>query len=161
MKISLIVAVDEKNGIGKNNQLPWHLPADLQHFKKITTGFPIIMGRKTFDSIGKALPNRRNIVISRQENLEINGVDVCDSLQSAISLCKDEQEIFIIGGAQIFEQSLDIATTLYLTVIQNNFFADTFFPEIDKKLWKESSNEPHEPDEKNIYYYNFKKYDKI
>jgi dihydrofolate reductase len=100
-------------------------------------------------------------VISRQKDLEINGVEVCDSLQSAISLCKDEQEIFIIGGAQIFEQSLDMADTLYLTVIQNNFFADTFFPEIDKKLWKECSNEPQEPDEKNIYYYNFKKYDKI
>jgi dihydrofolate reductase len=161
MKISLIVAVDEKNGIGKNNQLPWHLPADLQHFKKITTGFPIIMGRKTFDSIGKPLPNRRNIVISRQENLEISGAEVCNSINSAISLCKDEREVFIIGGSQIFEQSLDLADTLYLTVIQNNFDADTFFPELDKNQWKETSNDSHEPDEKNIYSYNFKKYDKF
>lgn len=161
MKISLIVAVDEKNGIGKDNQLPWHLPADLLHFKKITTGFPIIMGRKTFDSIGKPLPNRRNIVISRQEELEINGVEVCHSLNNAISLCKDESEVFIIGGAQIFEQSLNLADSLYLTVIQNNFDADTFFPELDKNQWKETSNDPREPDEKNIYSYNFKKYDKF
>ena len=161
MKISLIVAVDEKNGIGKDNQLPWHLPADLLHFKKITTGFPIIMGRKTFDSIGKPLPNRRNIVISRQEDLEINGVEVCHSLNSAILLCKDESEVFIIGGAQIFEQSLNIADSLYLTVIQNDFDADTFFPELDKNQWKETSNQSHEPDEKNIYSYIFKKYDKF
>lgn len=161
MKISLIVAVDEINGIGKNNQLPWYLPADLQHFKKITTGFPIIMGRKTFDSIGKALPNRRNIVVSRQENLEISGVEVSDSIQSAILLCKDEHEIFIIGGAQIFEQSLDLADTLYLTVIQNNFNADTFFPKIDEKHWNLCLDEAHKPDEKNVYSYNFKKYEKI
>jgi dihydrofolate reductase len=161
MKISLIVAVDKNNGIGKDNQLPWHLPADLQHFKKITTGFPIIMGRKTFDSIGKPLPNRRNIVISRQTGLEIFGTEVCSSLQSALSLCENESEVFIIGGAQIFEQSLDLADTLYFTVIQNNFDADTFFPELDKNQWKETSNEAHEPDEKNIYSYNFKRYDKI
>jgi dihydrofolate reductase len=161
MKISLIVAVDQNNGIGKNNQLPWHLPADLQHFKRITTGFTIIMGRKTFDSIGKALPNRRNIVISRQPGLKINGVEVCDSLQNAIELCKEEQEVFIIGGAQIFEQSLAIADGLYLTVIQNDFEADTFFPELDKKQWKELSNEPHKPDEKNVYSYIFKKFEKI
>jgi dihydrofolate reductase len=161
MKISLIVAVDQNNGIGKNNQLPWHLPADLQHFKKITTGFPIIMGRKTFDSIGKALPNRRNIVISRQADLKISGVEVCDSVQNAIKLCKEEQEVFIIGGAQIFEQSLSIANGLYLTIIQNNFEADTFFPELDKSQWKEISKEPHKPDEKNVYSYIFKKYEKI
>lgn len=161
MKISLIVAVDSKNGIGKNNQLPWHLPADLLHFKKITTGYPILMGRKTFDSIGKPLPNRRNIVISRQKNLEINGVEVCDSLESALSLCKNEEEVFIIGGAQIFEQSLSIANTLYLTVIDHNFNADTFFPVLDKNQWRESSNEAHEPDEKNNYSYNFKKFEKI
>lgn len=161
MKVSLIVAVDQKNGIGKNNQLPWHLPADLQHFKKITTGFPIIMGRKTYDSIGKPLPNRRNIVISRQESLQISGVEICESLQNAISRCKDEEEVFIIGGAQIFEQALNLADSIYLTIIQNNFEADTFFPEFDKNLWKESLNEAHEPDEKNVYPYNFKKFDKI
>jgi dihydrofolate reductase len=94
MNINLIVAIDEKNGIGKNNLLPWHLPADLKHFKTITTGHPIIMGRKTFDSIGKALPNRRNIVISRQSGLVIPGAELCSSLNDAIELCKDEKDVF-------------------------------------------------------------------
>jgi dihydrofolate reductase len=158
MKINLIVAVDEKNGIGKDNQLPWHLPADLLHFKKLTTGFPIIMGRKTFDSIGKALPNRRNIVISRQQNLEIPGAEVTGSLQEALDLCKNENDIFIIGGAQIFEQALPLADSIYLTVIQHNFDADTFFPLLDNGTWEESSICFHNPDEKNIYSYIFKKY---
>jgi len=160
MKINLIVAVDEKNGIGKDNQLPWHLPADLLHFKKLTTGFPIIMGRKTFDSIGKVLPNRRNIVISRQPNLEIPGAEVTSSLESALELCKNENDIFIIGGAQIFEQALPLADSIYLTVIEHNFYADTFFPTIDKENWKEVTICIHKPDEKNIYSYKFIKYNK-
>lgn len=158
MKINLIVAVDEKNGIGKGNQLPWHLPADLLHFKKLTTGFPIIMGRKTFDSIGKVLPNRRNIVISRQPSLEVPGAEVTGSLQGALELCREENDIFIIGGAQIFEQALPLADCIYLTVIQHDFDADTFFPALDKKTWEESSICIHKPDEKNIYSYSFKKY---
>ena len=161
MKINLIVAVDEKNGIGKNNQLPWHLPADLLHFKNLTTGFPIIMGRKTFDSIGKVLPNRRNIVISRQSNLEIPGAEVSGSLQGALELCKKENDIYIIGGAQIFEQALPLADSIFLTVIQHDFDADTFFPSLDKEVWKESSNSIHKPDEKNLYTYSFKKYIRI
>jgi len=161
MKINLIVAVDEKNGIGKNNQLPWHLPADLLHFKKLTTGFPIIMGRKTFDSIGRVLPNRRNIVISRQSNLEIIGAEVCGSLQGALELCKKENDIYIIGGAQIFEQALPLADCIFLTVIEHDFDADTFFPSLNKQTWEESSNSIHKPDEKNIYSYSFKKYIKI
>lgn len=158
MKINLIVAVDEKNGIGKDNQLPWHLPADLLHFKKLTTGFPIIMGRKTFDSIGKVLPNRRNIVISRQSNLKIPGAEVTGSLQGALDLCKDEKDVFIIGGAQIFGQALPLADSIYLTVIEYDFDADTFFPPIDKQNWKESTVCIQKPDEKNIYSYSFIKY---
>ena len=161
MKINLIVAVDEKNGIGKNNQLPWHLPADLLHFKKLTTGFPIIMGRKTFDSIGRVLPNRRNIVISRQSNLEIIGAEVCGSLQGALELCKKENDIYIIGGAQIFEQALPLADCIFLTVIEHDFDADTFFPTLDKQTWEESSNSVYKPDEKNIYTYSFKQYIRI
>ncbi|NQV76025.1 MAG: dihydrofolate reductase [Bacteroidetes bacterium] len=161
MKINLIVAVDEKNGIGKNNQLPWHLPADLLHFKKLTTGFPIIMGRKTFDSIGRVLPNRRNIVISRQLNLEIPGAEVSESLQGALELCREENDIYIIGGAQIFEQVLQFADCIFLTVIEHNFDADKFFPPLDKETWEESSNIVHKPDEKNIYSYSFKKYIRI
>lgn len=158
MTISLVVAADEKNGIGKNNQLPWHLPADLKHFKTLTTGHPIIMGRKTFESIGKALPNRRNIVISRQSTYLAEGVEVVSSLPDAFYLCKDDNEAFVIGGAQIFEQALPLASILYLTVIHHQFDADTFFPKIDMANWIKAESSSHEPDEKNIYSYSFIKY---
>lgn len=160
MNINLIVAIDEKNGIGKNNLLPWHLPADLKHFKTITTGHPIIMGRKTFDSIGKALPNRRNIVISRNARLIIPGVEICSSLNKAIDLCQEEKDIFVIGGAQIFEQALPLAKVLYLTVIHENFNADVFFPMINMNEWTEKEKILHQPDEKNLYSYSFIKYEK-
>jgi dihydrofolate reductase len=160
MNINLIVAIDEKNGIGKNNLLPWHLPADLKHFKIITTGHPIIMGRKTFDSIGKALPNRRNIVISRQSGLEIPGAEVCSSLSNAIELCVNEKDVFVIGGAQIFDQAISIADALYLTIIHEDFNADVFFPEIKMSEWIEEEKNLHEPDEKNLYSYSFMKYKK-
>ena len=160
MNINLIVAIDEKNGIGKNNLLPWHLPADLKHFKTITTGHPIIMGRKTFDSIGKALPNRRNIVISRQSGLVIPGAELGCSLNDAIELCKDEKDVFVIGGAQIFEQALPLANVLYLTIIHQDFDADVFFPVINMNEWTEQEKILHEPDEKNLYSYSFIKYKK-
>lgn len=160
MNINLIVAIDEKNGIGKNNLLPWHLPADLKHFKTITTGHPIIMGRKTFDSIGKALPNRRNIVISRQSGLIIAGAEVSNTLNNAIELCEGEKDIFVIGGAQIFEQALPVADVLYLTIIHEDFDADVFFPEINLNEWTEEEKILHEPDEKNLYSYSFIKYKK-
>ncbi|MDO8991819.1 dihydrofolate reductase [Daejeonella sp.] len=160
MNINLIVAIDQKNGIGKNNLLPWHLPADLKHFKTITTWHPIIMGRKTFDSIGKALPNRRNIVISRQSGLVIPGAELCSSLNNAIKLCKDEKDIFVIGGAQIFEQALPVANILYLTIIHEDFDADVFFPVINMNEWTEEEKILHEPDEKNLYSYSFIKYKK-
>lgn len=158
MNINLIVAVDENNGIGKNNLLPWHLPADLKHFKTLTSGHPVIMGRKTFDSIGKVLPNRQNIVISRQNGLAIPGADVAGSLSQALDLCKNEEDVFVIGGAEIFEQALPLANVLYLTIIHHNFDADTFFPEIDKKAWIEVENYRNEPDDRNIYPYTFIKY---
>jgi dihydrofolate reductase len=160
MNINLIVAIDEKNGIGKNNLLPWHLPADLKHFKTITTGHPIIMGRKTFDSIGKVLPNRRNIVISRQSGLVIPGAELCTSLNNAIELCKDEKDVFVIGGAQIFEQALPLANVLFLTIIHEDFDADVFFPVINMNEWTEQEKILHQPDEKNLYSYSFIKYKK-
>lgn len=158
MIINLIVAVDENNGIGKNNQLPWHLPADLQRFKSLTTGHPIIMGRKTFESIGRALPHRRNIVISRQSNYTAEDAETVHSIEESLHLCKDENDIFIIGGAQIFKQSLESADFLYLTIIHHNFDSDTFFPEIDKEQWIEELVINCEPDEKNGYPYTFIKY---
>ncbi len=160
MTVSLIVAIDENNGIGRNNQLPWHLPADLKHFKSLTTGHPIIMGRKTFDSIGKALPGRRNIVISRQKDLKIAEAEVSHSLKEALELCKEADDVYVIGGAQIFDDALPLADVLYLTQIHHNFDADTFFPEIDKTQWTEAENIRHEPDEKNAYSYSFIKYKK-
>ncbi len=160
MNINLIVAVDENNGIGKNNLLPWYLPADLKHFKNLTSGHPIIMGRKTFDSIGKILPNRRHIVISRQSGLLIPGADVSASLNQALDLCKDQEVVFVIGGAEIFEQALPLADVLYLTLIHHNFDADTFFPEINKNNWIEEENFRNEPDDKNLFPYSFIKYRK-
>lgn len=160
MNINMIVAIDENNGIGKNNTLPWHLPADLKHFKMITSGHPIIMGRKTFDSIGKVLPNRRNIVISRQSGLIIPGAELSSSLEHAIVLCEGEKDVFVIGGAQIFEQALSIATVLYLTVIHQNFDADVFFPKIYMNEWTKEETILNEPDEKNLYSYSFIKYKK-
>ena len=158
MTLSLIVAVDENSGIGKDNKLPWHLPADLKHFKALTTGHPIIMGRKTFESIGKALPNRRNIVISRQTDYFAEGISVVSSLDEAFRICQTDDESFVIGGAEIFTYALPLANILYLTVIHHEFNADTFFPEINKENWIEAESTTHEPDEKNIYAYTFIKY---
>ena len=155
MNLNLIVAIDENNGIGKNNQLPWYLPADLKHFKVLTMGHPIIMGRKTFDSIEKPLPNRQNIIISRQTDLKIEGADVVHSLQGAIELCNNQEEVFIVGGSQIFEQAMPLAHKLYLTIIHHTFDADTYFPKINKAKWIEVEKSTHEPDERNAYSYTF------
>lgn len=158
MTIKLIVAVDIKNGIGKNNLLPWYLPADLKYFKSITSGHPIIMGRKTFDSIGKVLPNRKNIIISRQANLDIPGAIIAGSLEKSLELCQSEEHVFVIGGAQIFQQALPLADLIYLTLIHHDFDADVFFPKIDRNEWKEEDCLRNEPDEKNPYPYSFIRY---
>lgn len=160
MNVNLIVAVDANNGIGKNNSLPWHLPADLKHFKRLTTGHPIIMGHKTFDSIGKVLPNRQNIILSRQKDLRIEGAKVFNSLTKALEACKSEEDIFVIGGAQLFNEAMPLADILYLTEIHHIFGADTFFQQIDKKKWIEAERINYEPDEKNAYNYSFIKYKK-
>jgi dihydrofolate reductase len=132
--ISLIAAVDEQFGIGKNNQLLCHLPADLKHFKQLTVGKPVLMGRKTFISIGRALPNRRNIVLSNTLG-HIAGVDIVPSLVEGIALAGNCEEIMIIGGADIFRQALTFANRIYLTMIHHQFSADVFFPKIDIKKW--------------------------
>jgi len=153
--LSLIVATDKKNGIGKNNQLLWHLPKDLQFFKKTTSGHPIIMGRKTFDSIGKALPNRRNIVISRQADLVISGVEVYPNLAAAVAACTKEEEIFVIGGGEIYQQALPIANKIYLTKVDHQFDADTYFKNLDLKDWEVIFKEDHLKDEKHLYNFSF------
>ena len=155
MIVSIVVAISENNAIGKNNQLIWHLPADLKHFKEITTGHSIIMGRKTYDSIGKPLPNRRNIVITRNPLLEIPGTEVCTSLEAAIALCQAEEEVFVIGGAEIFQEAFPLTQKIYLTRVHENYEADTFFPEIDAETWTETAVEHHQADAKNAVDYTF------
>lgn len=140
--LTLVVAVDAQNGIGIDNQLPWHLPQDLAHFKRVTLGRPIVMGRQTFDSIGRALPGRRNIVVTRNSAWSHPGVESADSLQAAIALLGDEPAS-IIGGAQIFSAALPLADTLIVTHIAHRFDCDTFFPAIDPALWRESAREVH------------------
>ncbi len=153
--LSLIVATDEENGIGKNNQLLWHLPNDLKFFKKTTSGHTIIMGRKTYDSIGKPLPNRRNIVISRQADLQIEGVETYTDLANAIASCAHEQEYFVIGGGEIYKQALAHVKQIYLTKVAGTFNADTFFPTLNALEWEVIYKEEHQKDEKHAYNYTF------
>lgn len=131
MILSLIVAMSKNGVIGCENKLPWHLPEDLKHFKKVTMGKPVIMGRKTFESIGRILPGRKNIIISRQRDLKIEGVEVASSLGDAIKLCVGVEEAFVIGGAQIYLEALPRVTRLYITEIDKEFLGDAKFPEID------------------------------
>src|SRR3990167_9398630 len=154
MKISLVVEKSKNNVIGKNNQLPWHLPADLKHFKQVTMGKPIIMGRKTFDSIGKPLPGRRNMVISRNKNLIIEGCDVFHTLDDALHAVESENEVMIIGGENLFLQILNRAHYIYLTVIDAEFDGDTFFLPLSD-TWKLVEDEKHIPDDRNNYSYCF------
>jgi len=162
MIISLIAAVGKNNEIGKGNALLCHLSADLKRFKAITSGHTIIMGRKTFESLPNgALPNRRNIIISRNEHLLIEGVEVYPSLDYAFLKCISETEVFIVGGAQIYAQALPIADKLYLTRIHAAFpKADAFFPAVDWKIWKETGRETFPADEKNPYSFTFFEYEK-
>ena len=149
--LTIVVAIDAQRGIGVNNTLPWHLREDLQHFKRTTSGHPIIMGRKTFDSIGRPLPNRRNIVITRNADWRHEGVDAVTSLEEAIRLAGDG-EAFVIGGAQIFAEVLPVTDTLIVTEIDKAFACDTFFPQIDPQQWKEVARETHHSEENGCDY---------
>ena len=155
MKLSIIVAASQNNVIGKNNQLIWRLSADLKRFKALTTGHHIIMGRKTFDSIGKPLPNRTSIIITRQADYKAEGCIVVNSLDEALAKVPEDQEAFIIGGGTIYKEVLDKADKLYLTLVHSKFDGDTFFPKVDDKIWKSVNREDHLPSEKNEYAYSF------
>lgn len=135
--ISIIVAVAKNGVIGCHNRLIWYISEDLKRFKALTTGHPIIMGRKTFESIGRPLPGRTNIVVSRNAELKIDGVSVVGSIQEAIDLLPQEEELFIIGGGQIYEQALPLASKIYLTLVDQTPDGDTFFPEIARNEWRE------------------------
>lgn len=162
MNTSIIVAVSKNNAIGKDNKLLYWLPNDLKRFKTLTAEHTIIMGRKTFESLPKgALPNRRNIVLSTQNNIQCPGCEVFHSLKDAIDHCNADEEIFIIGGESIYKQALEIANRLYITQIDNVADgADAFFPEIDFNIWKEKGREAHSTDEKHLYPYVFIDYQK-
>ena len=155
MRIAAIVAMTENRVIGKNNQLPWHLPADLQHFKQITMGKPIIMGRKTFQSIGRALPGRLNIVLTKDDLFYAKDSIVVDSFAKAVAAAYNSDTVFIIGGATLFDQFLIEVDYLYLTVIHAEIPGDTFFPELNPDDWEEVSCERHAADEKNRYPFSF------
>lgn len=161
--ITIIAAIAKNNALGKNNDLIWHLPADLKRFKEITTGHYILMGRNTFESIGKPLPNRTTIIITRNNHYFKDGCLIAKSIEDAIELTKDEEDIFIIGGAQIYKETMakNLADQLDITLVHKEFEADVYFPEIDKKNWKEIKREDFKADEKNKYDYSFISYQKI
>jgi dihydrofolate reductase len=161
--ISLLFAMDKNQVIGANNDLPWHLPNDLKFFKEKTTGNTIIMGRKTFDSIGRALPNRRNVVLSRQKVELPTGVELIHDVDTILNWDKDHpgEELFVIGGGGLFKQILPHADRMYVTLIDEEFDGDVFFPEFSLGDWKESSRVKGMKDEKNPYDYFFIQYDRI
>ncbi len=159
MKIALIAAVAENGVIGKDNQLIWRLSSDLKRFKALTSGHPIIMGRKTFESIGsKPLPNRRNIVISRNLKVDSPDVIVCDSIESALAKCEEDDVVFLIGGAEIYRQTIAIADILYLTQVKTMQEGDSYFPDFDKDKWRLELRENHKADDKNEFDYSFLNY---
>ncbi|KOR79280.1 dihydrofolate reductase [Bacillus sp. FJAT-21352] len=154
--ISLIVAMDQNRVIGKNNKLPWHLPSDLQYFKKVTMGHPIVMGRKTFESIGRVLPGRENVIVTRNQEFKAEGCVVLhDIAQIKMFADNHEEEVFVIGGAEIFKEILPFTDRLYITEIHETFEGDTFFPEIDENEWDEISSNPGSIDEKNRFAHDF------
>ena len=158
--VTLIAAIAHNNALGKDNDLIWHLPADLKRFKSTTSGHHIIMGRNTYESIGKPLPNRTSVIITRNPDYTAEGCIVVNSLEEAIEVAKSDDTPFIIGGAQIYAKAIEIADKLDITEVHHQFEADVFFPEINLKIWKETSREKHSADEKNKYDYSFITYQK-
>ncbi len=156
--VSAIVAIGKDGAIGKGNDMLWHLPDDFRHFKQVTMGHPVIMGRNTFESLGRLLPGRLNIIITRQANYQVEGGVVVDTIARAIeqAAAADQQEVFIIGGGQIYEQSFDLLDKLYLTVVDATFpEAEVFFPHIDWSEWQIEKQEHHDADERHAYAFTF------
>lgn len=151
MTVSLVVAAAKNRVIGRDGELPWHLPDDLRHFKRLTTGKPVIMGRRTFESIGKPLPDRHNIVMTRDPGYAATDCDVVTSVSDALKLAGDDREVMVIGGGQIYRDFLPRADRIYLTRVQAEIEGDTHFPEIDASEWQLVSSEHHGADEKHAY----------
>lgn len=161
MNVSMIVAIDKNRVIGKDNDIPWKLPKDQAYFRKVTMGHTIIMGRKNYESIGKPLDGRRNIVLTRDHNYTASGCDVVHSVEEALSLVKDEEEAFVIGGEEIYKLFFPYTKKLYITTIKHEFEGDTYFPAFDPAEWKEISAEKGVTDEKNPYEYDFHVYERM
>ncbi len=157
-KLSIICAMDENRLIGNKNALPWHLPADLAYFKKTTLHKPILMGRKTYESIGRPLPGRRNIIITRNPDYHQPGCESVASIDAALALVDDQVEAMLIGGASLYDQTINLAQTLYITEIHGQFEGDAWFPEIDSKRWKEIWREDNPANDLNQIPYSFVKY---
>jgi dihydrofolate reductase len=158
--ITIIAAIANNNALGLNNKLIWHLPEDLKRFKRVTTGHHVIMGRKTFESLGKPLPNRTTIIITRNKNYKANNCIIVNSLDEALENAKQDKNPYILGGAEIYKLAMPIANKLDLTIVHHEFQADAFFPEIDTSIWKEKSRENFKADEMNKYDYSFVSYEK-
>lgn len=166
MVISMIAAMGTNRVIGKDNDIPWHLPDDFQFFKRTTKGHFVIMGRKNFESLPdrfRPLPDRPNVIITRQQNYQAPGATVVNSLEDALAIAKDqkETEAFIIGGGEIYKMGLPVADKIYLTKIHASFEGDTFFPEFDESRWKELSKEQHPQDERHKFAFDFVIFEKI
>jgi len=153
--ITIIAAIGKNRALGKDNDLIWHLPNDLKRFKQVTSGHDVIMGRKTFESLGKPLPNRTNIIITRNDNFQAKGCIVVNSLKAAIEAAKADPNPYILGGAEIYHQAIKIVDKLDLTLVDAILDADAFFPEIDKDIWKETARQDFKADEKHQYGYSF------
>ena len=161
MMLSMIAALANNRVIGKDNEMPWHLPADLQFFKKTTMGCPIIMGRKTYDSIGRPLPGRLNIILSRDRSLFLEGCTVVNTLESALLAARGAEEVFITGGSHLYNKFIGNADRLYLTLIDAEFEGDTFFPDYTQYKWKETQSVKHSVDAKNPHPYTFLTLDRL
>lgn len=160
MKLSIIAAMGANRVIGSGNKLPWHMPADLKHFKAVTMGKPVIMGRKTWESIGRPLPGRRNVVVTRSRSYKAEGTEVVHSLDEAVDLVRPSEEAFVIGGAELFAQALPRADRLYLTMIDHPFQGTVYFPPIDPTGWCEISRKECDSDEQNPHTYRFLLYER-
>lgn len=160
MNLTLIAAMSENRVIGRDNDLPWHLPRDLKHFKELTKGHHIIMGRRTFQSMGKALPHRTNIVVTTQEDFKAPGCIIVHTLEDAIRKAEGDNQPFIVGGGKIYKQALAYADSIELTIVHAKLEGDTYFPEISEDQWELTKKESHSPDEKHDYGFDFLSYRK-
>ena len=163
MIISFVVAAATNNGIGKDGKMPWHLPADMKHFKNVTWGMPVVMGRKTFESLGNVLPGRKNIVITRQPGWNVKGTVAVQTIDDALFVAKetDAKEVMVIGGGEIYKTLFNKAHRIYLTRVDATPEADTFFPSLDPKEWWLVSQKNHAADEKNAFNYSFQVWERL